>query len=341
MKAPKNILIVRTDRLGDLILTLPLAAAIRKKYPAARITFLVRKYSSPLLQNHPYIDEVLLLHEEEGNIPVGLNKKMLAEKNFDCAVAVSPDFKIALVLFLAGIPVRIGTGYRWYSFLFSEKVFEHRKTAEKHEAEYNYALLRHIGITEPFTQSNAVYGLKADSAALKSVSGILQSEAEVFPEKFVIIHPGSGGSAVDLPLAKFKELAIYLAEKGNNHIILTGSEKELNLCAELEIKGKTTNLAGKLSVSELTALISMSRLFISNSTGPLHIAAAVGIPAVGFFPKILVCSPQRWRPYTEKYLVFTPPGDCNNCSREQCEKTDCMNTIDMLHVYNKITENFL
>ncbi|MCK6615270.1 MAG: glycosyltransferase family 9 protein [Ignavibacteriaceae bacterium] len=336
---PQNILIVRTDRIGDLVLTLPMASALRKKYPAARISFLVRAYTADLLKGHPFIDEVILLAEKNGRPDTASNSKTLRSRKFDTAIAVSPDLRVAIMLFWAGIPVRIGTGYRWYSFLFNERIFEHRKTAAKHEAEYNFGLLRPLGITEPLTEESADYSVKIDREALSAVTGLLKDHGVKSP--FIIVHPGSGGSAVDLPADKMKSLVRLFAEKTDLGIVLTGSEKEVNLCSELEVHGRTCSLAGKLSLPELTALSSLSSLFIANSTGPIHIAASLGTPTAGFYPKITVCSPRRWRPYSAGSLVFTPQLDCSNCTREQCEKLDCMNTIDISYVFNEITTKLL
>jgi len=339
VRVPENILIIRTDRIGDLILTLPMAAAVRKRYPKARINFLVRAYTAELLNGHPYIDEVLILAEKGGEPDTETNIRNLKSRKFDTAIAVSPDFTVAMILFRAGIPVRIGTGYRWYSFLFNKKIFEHRKTAEKHEAEYNFSLLRPLGITEPLSAETADYAVKTDEEALNSVQELIKKGGVAEP--FIIVHPGSGGSAVDLPLAKMKVLVKLFAEKTSYGIVLTGSEKEVNLCSELEVHSRTINLAGRLSLPELTALSSLSRLFIANSTGPIHIAASLGIPTAGFYPKITVCSPKRWRPYSVGNLVFTPPLECSNCTREQCEKLDCMNTIDIEYVFHEIMTKLL
>lgn len=330
----KNILIIRTDRIGDLILTLPMASAVKKKYPNVIVSFLVRAYTAGLLKGHPFVDEVITLAEKNGKPDTATNINNLKNRKFDTAIAVSPDFTVAMILFRAGIPVRIGTGYRWYSFLFNEKIFEHRKTAEKHEAEYNFGLLRPLGITEPLTEDSADYSLQVDTRSLENVRKILSEEG--VPESFIIVHPGSGGSAVDLPVKKMRLLVRLFAEKTTFGIVLTGSEKEVNLCSELEVHGRTSNLAGRLNLPSLTALSSISRLFIANSTGPIHIAASLGIPTAGFYPKITVCSPRRWKPYSAKNLVFTPPLECSNCTREQCEKLDCMNTIDIDYVFNEI-----
>lgn len=339
MSTPHNILIIRTDRIGDLILTLPMASAVRAKYPEARISFLVRSYTAELLKGHPFINEVIILAEKNGRPDTASNIKNLKHRKFDTAIAVSPDFAVAMILFRSGIPLRIGTGYRWYSFLFNKKIYEHRKTAEKHEAEYNFGLLRPLGITGPLTEESADYSVHVDSSALMKVKQILKERG--VPEPFIIVHPGSGGSAVDLPMAKMKALVRLFAEKTSLGIVLTGSEKEVNLCSELEVHSRTCNLAGELSLPELTALSSLSRLFVANSTGPIHIAASLGTPTAGFYPKITVCSPRRWRPYSAGSLVFTPPLECSNCTREQCEKLDCMNTIDIEYVFHEIMTKLL
>lgn len=336
MIKPGNLLIVRTDRIGDVVLTLPLARIIKKYYPGCRITFLVRQYTSGLVENHPYIDSVLVLKEAAGKPSVGENVKMIAAGKFDCCIVVHPTFKISLIAFLSRIRERIGTGYRWYSFLFNNKIYQHRKYAEKHELEFNVQLLEHLGINENVTPDSVEFDLKPGRAENEEVAGVLREENAGQSGNIIIIHPGSGGSAVDLPEEKFSELAEILSGKNNVEVFLTGNENERELCERITTSGNIKNFAGRFTLNELTALIGLSDFFISNSTGPLHIAAALGKNVIGFYPKITACLPERWGPYSDKSVVFKPKIECSNCTREQCEKLRCMNTIEMREVVSLI-----
>ena len=334
-KEPKNILIVRTDRIGDLILTLPLAGLIKKQYPDSKVSFLVRDYTKNIVSNHPHIDEVLVLKEVNGNVSLSDNINLIKQRNFDNCIVVYPRFRISMIIFLSRIKNRIGTGYRWYSFLFNKKVYEHRKNAERHELEYNVNLLEKLGIKNSVAESNVGYDLKVDESSLKNVIKILVDEKLDLQKPIIIVHPGSGGSSVDLPVNKFADL-VKMLDADNYQIILTGNKNEIELCEKIKSSGKVKNIAGRFNLDELTALISKSVMFISNSTGPIHIAAALGKYTVGFYPKIISCSKERWGPYTNKKLVYEPQIDCKNCTREQCEKLNCMDSIDISKVYNDI-----
>lgn len=332
---PKNILIVRTDRIGDLILTLPLAGLIKKQYPNSKVSFLVREYTKNLVSHHPHIDEVLVLKEVDGNVSLFDNIKLIKQKKFDSCIVVYPRFRISLIVFFSGIKNRIGTGYRWYSFLFNQKVYVHRKNAKHHELEYNVNLLEKLGIKINLNESNVSYDLKTDDNAMQNVIKTLIDEKIDLQKQIIIIHPGSGGSSMDLPTNKFTWLVNKL-DNDNYQIILTGSKNEIELCEKIKSSNKVKNLAGKFNLDELTALISKSSMFVSNSTGPIHIAAALGKYTVGFYPKIVSCSKERWSPYTNKKLVYEPQINCKNCTREQCEKLNCMDSIDITKVYTDI-----
>lgn len=338
---PRNILIVRTDRIGDVVLSLPLARIIKEHYPKAKVTFLVRAYTKALVENNYFIDEVIILKEESTKILIAENIKQLKKKNFDTAIIVYPTFKIALITFLSEIKYRVGSGYRLYSFLFNKKVYEHRKDAVKHELEYNLSLLSQLGINHIGGTNNVSFDLDVNKSSLNKVESLLGSLGINNKEKFVIIHPGSGGSAVDLPVEKFIELVKMLSDK-KIKIVLTGSENEKEICNQLVLNELTFNLAGELNLEELIALISKCSLLIANSTGPIHIAAALDKYTFGFYPKVKVCSAKRWGPYTEKKFIYEPEIECNNCSVEQCAELNCMNSINVVRVYNdiiKVLEN--
>ncbi len=331
----KNILVVRTDRIGDVVLSLPLARIIKEKYPDAKITFLVREYTKALALNNPFIDEVITLEEKSSKVLIRKNVVKLRKQNFDIAFIVYPTLKISLIIFLSGIKNRVGSGYRLYSFLFNKKIFEHRKDALKHELEYNLGLLSAIGIKNTGGINNVSFDLNVSKSSLDKVSATLNSIGIRSDEKFIIIHPGSGGSAVDLPVEKFKELIKLLTDK-KYKIVLTGNEKETEICQKLTLNEYVFNLAGRFNLEELIAIISKCSLLVANSTGPIHIAAALDKYTFGFYPKIKVCSAQRWGPYSKKSFIYEPELDCKDCDVTQCEKLNCMNTINIKNVFNNI-----
>jgi heptosyltransferase-2 len=335
MNSPKNILIVRTDRIGDVVLSLPMAWLVKKKYPDCKVAYFIRNYTASLIDGNPFIDEVIIADEADGKILFGKNLIKIKSKNFDTSVVVNPTMKISLMMFLAGIKNRIGTGYRWYAFLFNKKVFEHRKHGEKHELEYNINLLKKIDVGIQDFSNEIKFHMQIDEVSSAKINSILDEKGFESGNKIVIIHPGSGGSSVDLPKEKLIELTRMISNLNNVTIIITGSKSEFAQCKEFEISKSVINLAGQLDLSLLKALINKADLFISNSTGPMHIAAALGVHVIGFFPKILSCSQKRWGPYTEKKSIFIPTIDCSNCTRQQCEKLNCMNSIDIGKVFDE------
>jgi lipopolysaccharide heptosyltransferase II len=337
MIKPKNLLLIRSDRIGDVILSLPLAEIIKKHYPDCRITFLLRDYTKDLAESNPFIDEVLVLKEKDGEIVIKENLKMLGEKNFDTCITVYPTFKIAWLVFRSGIKYRIGSGYRWYSLLFNKRVFEHRKYADKHELEYNVNLLNEIGIDEKISKDNVHFFIEIDKSVDEKVSKTLIDNGISTARPIVIVHPGSGGSAVDLPAEKFKLLIERLVES-NVQVLITGSENEIELCQKLVVNESVKNFAGKFSLKELVALINKADVFVSNSTGPIHLAAALDKYSIGFYPHLTACLPKRWGPYSNKSKIYMPESDCEDCKNRQCKKTECMETINIDKVSSDILE---
>jgi len=335
MNSPKKILIVRTDRIGDVVLSLPMAELVKKKYPDCKVAYFIRDYTSSLIDGNPFVDEVIIAEESGGKILFLKNLRKIKSINYDTCVIANPTLRISLMLFFAGINNRIGTGYRWYSLLFNIKVFEHRKYGQKHELEYNINLLNEIDIDLKDFNNEIKFHLNVDDKSSEKINSILIERGFESEIKIVIIHPGSGGSSVDLPKEKLIELTRMLSKLKNVTIVITGSKNESELCREFEVNEAVINLSGQLDLSLLKALINKADIFISNSTGPMHIAAALGVYVIGFFPKILSCSQKRWGPYTEKKTIFLPTIDCSNCNREQCKKLDCMNSIDIGRVFDE------
>ena len=327
----KKVLVVRTDRIGDVVLTTPLAGAIKRIYPSWRVTFLVDESLRSLIRCCPGIDDVM------STLPIGaesvgsrrffsLIRKLRGER-FDIAVLVSPTFRNALAALLAGITVRIGTRYRLWSPLFNRRVSHHRGHSEKHEVEYNFDLLEPIGIR----QEDEEPCLLIPDAETEKV-GIMLSESGMSPEstKLVAVHPGSGGSSATWPPDRFSSLIDGLEGKSGLVVALTGLKEEKVLIEGIveRVKRKPLRLDGRLSLVELAALYRECHVVVSNSTGPLHLAMAVGTPVVGLYCNLKACRPTRWGPYGKTpYEVLTPRDQaCSPCVNGKVEGK-CMSDI--------------
>lgn len=326
MKPIKRILITRTDRIGDVVLTLPLAGIIRKYYSDAEVFFMLRSYTEPLTYGNKAISGVIN-YDDYREKTLFEKIKFLKSFRFDAVLVISPSLSLASEMFLSGIGIRIGTGYRWYSLFFNRRIFEHRKDARFHEFEFNCRMLRKLGIDHKYSTGDFKGLISVKPNAENIILQKLKDKGISAGERFVIIHPGSGGSSVDLPAEKFIELSRLLSAAFK--VIITGSPSEYDLCQKLIVNQNVINYAGELDLPELIALINHADAFISNSTGPIHIAAASGIRVAGFYPKITECSAERWGPYSSESRVFKPETDCSGCSRKQCRALNCMSSIDM------------
>ena len=143
----RSFLLVRTDRIGDVMLSTPVATSLKSVVPEARISLLCSRATAIIGERNPDIDTIINYDSDSGIVRPFLElRKELRSKAFDCVVVIHPTFRLALLMWSAGIRVRIGTGYRFYSWLFNRKHYEHRKVSEKHESEYNINLLETIGV---------------------------------------------------------------------------------------------------------------------------------------------------------------------------------------------------
>lgn len=321
----RNILITRTDRIGDVVLSLPMLAVLRRKYPDARLSMLVRSYTLGLVEGHRYLDRAITV-EEVGSWWSAY--RFFRKERYDAVILAYPRFRLAILFFAAGIPVRVGTGYRWYSFLFNRRVYEHRKDAHYHELEYDIHLLEPLGCSrEPSTD----FLLPVGEAERNSVRQFFTEHHIATGDRVVVIHAGSGGSARDWPVERFRLLGRRLLERGLK-VILTGSEEERPLVGSIlrSMGDGGIDASGRFSLRELGALFENMSAVIANSTGPIHIAAAVGTPVVGFYPPIVQCSPARWGPYTGKKVIFEPDkSKCEECRGGPCRSSRCMEQISV------------
>jgi heptosyltransferase-3 len=322
-------LIIRTDRIGDVMLSLPVAQTIRERLPDAEISMMVAEPITELITGQPSIDRVVPYNN--GRMVNAI--RLIRAQGFDIAVLLHPTFALSLELFLAGVPQRIGTGYRWYSLLLNRRVYEHRRTSEMHEITYNLGLLKPLGIERTMEQPYL-----SISEPLRERAQSLLASYSIDKDNFVLIHPGSGGSTLSWPEQSYAQLVSLLTSKTDYALVLSGGNDERDVAERIQQKtgGRIANMAGKTTLTELAGIISLARLFIGNSTGPMHIASATGTPIVTFFPPSRANRKTRWGPLSPS-IVFEPPIPyCPRCVGESCEYYNCMTLIKPEEVFNSI-----
>lgn len=293
MRWPGTIIVSRTDSIGDVMLTLPMMGLLRGHYPKARLVFLGRTYTAPVLRRCAHVDEIITLEElqaDEGRDAVAVLRRVQA----DAIIHVFPQRQVATWAKRAGISHRIGTSHRWWHWTTcNERVTFSRRNSPLHEAQLNTKLLAPFDITgTPSLESlTALYGFEP-GAPSERVRDLLRPG-----RKHVVLHPHSKGSAVEWGADRFTEL-IRLLDPARYQVIITGTAAEAERYrSELPVTAPhVTDTGGMLSLDELITLIGASDALVAASTGPLHIAAASGIRAVGLFASMRPIHPGRWAP---------------------------------------------
>lgn len=335
LKPDDHILISRTDRLGDLILALPFVETIKARYPECRIDVLSSLYASPLLENNPSIDRIVRVQNDQLTIDK-LYKKDLLHRirlgKYRVVVALYPGRRMSQLFYKADIPIRIGTGGRFHSVFFNQRLFHSRRANKKHEYEYNLDFLEFFrdGIV---VKTPRVY---LQERELRNAQRILRNAG--IEESFVVVHPGSGGSAEEWPLERFLELYQRLNGKGIK-VVISGSERE---GSQIRASAKRMNIevrdvCGETDLRTLAAVLSLAEVVVANSTGPLHLSTAVGTRVVGLYPGRRVMSPRRWGPLGEYHRVVQPPGPDCQCPPRRCR---CMETIAVDLVADEVVCSF-
>lgn len=322
-----KILIVRTDGIGDVLLSMPVAGVIKQFNQDAEVWLLTRHYTKEIGEHYPDVTGVLTIDNENGSVLSYRNLvNMVRPHNFDYVVLIHPQFFLAAVLAAARIPMRIGTGYRWYSFLFTHKVYEHRKRNIKHEVDYNLNLLQPLGIKS----GSGRVTFSVPITIQEKIHELLIQRKISLDKPIIVLHPGSGGSAMEWSIKNYQRLAEKLVEIWDAVIIVTGGNEEAALLQKFHesCRVPVTLLSGLLSLTELAALLQESSLVISNSTGPLHLAVAVGTQVIGLYPPVKLCSPVRWGPYGKDDSVIQPAGPVFKSRSEALKiSPDCMDLI--------------
>ena len=310
MKTPKtfqNILVIRTDRIGDVVLTTPAIKAIRQSLPGSRISVLVTPATFDLVNGNPYVDEILLDERQGRHKGLFGFFRLVREihlKRFDLVIIFHTKKRYNLACYAARIPWRLGYKNEKFGFLLSLPLKDTRPSGEKHEAEYCMDALKAIGIENTDLDLFVPTQKEAEAWAVNWMQ-----ENNLSSNGFIAVHPGSSDPAKCWPAADFALLIDRLIELYGLKIILIGSAQTAALAALIQQKTRRSsevlNLTGKTSVAQMASLLRRARLLISNDSGPVHVAAGVGIGVISLFmrdqPGI---NKERWKPLGPKSFVL-------------------------------------
>lgn len=305
VKEPKKILVIQLWGIGETILTLPAIRALRLRYPKSNIKILATARNKEVYTGFRDANEIMLV--ELGFIPI-MRFMSRYHKKFDLVIDMEEYLNIsALIAFFVG-GKRIGFGKRARSLLYTKST---PYNDQQHVVETHMELARLAGAEMKVEKLIKLYVNKKD----KNAVGRLLKKLKITDKDFLVgIAPGAAESSKSRmwPPERYAKLADILIEKYKAKIVFVGNKAEEELVKGIQflMKNKSFNLAGKTSLKEAVYLIERCKLFISNDSGPMHIAAAQGVKTIGLFGPNL---PIRWHPYGEGNRSVYRPVKCSPC----------------------------
>ena len=309
MRDPERILVIRPDRIGDVVLATPVIRALRLRFPSAYIAAMVRPQTSTVLRDNPRLDAVILDDWEEADAGyAGFFRKLqeLRRHRFDTALMLLPTERHAWMTFLAGIRRRIGVGTRLYQMLtFAGSVSRNKHVERRHEADYCMDLARAIGVTGNDLTAEVFLPEDERGSALRSLERLGFNPGH----PLVLINPQSGRSSPNWLAEEYRTLASrILAENTTVQVLVPFPPGSHALQTAFEsLQHPRLFLEPMEDLRYLIGCISQSSVVVSSSTGPMHIAGGLGIPTVSLFCPLPACEPALWRPLGNEAITILPP----------------------------------
>lgn len=312
----RKILVVRNDKLGDFTLALPSFDLLKRNLPDAQVVALVPEYTVPVAKLSRAIDDLIVDPgaEKPGGSAMALASR-LRQETFDAAIALFSTTRVAVALLLAGVPLRYAPATKLAQVFYSRRITQRRSKSIKPEFEYNLDLVRaylqehHQLVHDEFERPVIRLGSERVSRARQELTEELGLPNEL---PWVFLHPHSGGSAGNLSIQQYAELGRGLMEKKEIGIVVTAGPGELAAARDLasELDGPHSAVyESRHGLQRFTEVLATADLFISGSTGPLHLAGALDRPTAAFYPRRATSSPLRWQTLNraDNLLAFVPP----------------------------------
>lgn len=315
---------MRNDKIGDFMLAWPSFAMLKASLPDCHITALVPNYTVALAELCPWIDSVLVDPTEKSDKAkqIELIKQIRAEQ-FDASINLFSTTYNAKLVWKGNVPYRLAPATKLAQIFYNKRIKQKRSQSAKPEFEYNLDLIRafltdnKVKVVEP----SAPYLSFSEQQLVEQKAKLAEQLSLNSNKPWVYVHAGSGGSANNLSLQQYTQLVCGL--EGDFEVVLTAGPGEEQKAADLQklmaASGRSAVLYDKNDgLVDFSCSIACADMFIAGSTGPLHIAAAIDVPTVGFFPSKRSATPLRWKPINSEgnHIAFCPPKADDKASQE-------------------------
>lgn len=338
-----NSLLVRGPNwLGDAVMCEPALRGLKRLWPHANLSLLVKPAVAELFKTHPTVDR-LMIYDDRGR-HAGLTGKWslageLRREQFDMALLFQNAFEAALLAYLAGIPRRYGYATDGRSLFLSEPVAPPGRDTLVHQVHYYWNLLKPLGLTGDPSQPELSLSLEEEQSMAKRLaqSGIEESDLVIG------INPGSTYGAAKRWLPdRFAQTADRLCRTmqdshgRSTKVVVLGARGEERLGRDIAtgLTARSAVLSGATTIRELMAAVKRCAVLITNDTGPMHIASAFRVPVVAIF------GPTDWRttsPYGTGHSIVRHPVDCTPCLLRECPIDHrCMTGVSVDQVYESV-----
>jgi heptosyltransferase-1 len=328
--AGPNILLLKPSSLGDIVHALPVAAALRQSFPSASLTWLIKRQWAEVLEGNPHLDRVLAVDFSVAGWPAIIHA--VRDSHFNVVLDLQGLLRSAVLAWISRAPVRVGfdnarEGSRWF--------YTHRVPVDNgtiHAVDRYLLLARAVtavlGQTPPLK-----FPMPSDTTTEGRISSLLRAE-DVLPDApLVALNPGARWPTKQWPSALFAEVGDRLQESGFRVVLLgDGTQSDPADAVLNSMRSRPINLVGRTTIKDLIELLRRVRLLVTNDSGPMHLAAAVGVPIIALFGPT---DPVRTGPYGTGHMIFTSPVACRPCLSRRClnpNHLECLTSISAAQV---------
>lgn len=334
VRTPDRILVIKLRYVGDVLLATPVLSRLREGFPKAYLAMLVNAGTEAVVRGHPALDEVLIL--ERGSVARQWRfMRELRDRRFDLVVDLTDGDRSALLSRLSGAPVRLGynSEARWRGRLYTEVIEANR--FGMHTVRYHLAATEALGLTGPPPAP-----ILTAEPGVQGKVGCLLNEVGLETERpLVCLHPGARWWFKSWPVERFAALADLIQTETTAQVLFLGGEQEESQAGRIAEGMKTPfrSLVGRTGLQELAAVLARATLVVSNDNGPMHMAAALGVPVIGLFGP---SDPAVWGPWGEGHHTFYKGLDCRACFHPDCFRGEqnCMRLIALEEVWRVVRD---